>query len=77
MKKKFSGKIVSDAMDKTRIVRVEVKRKHPLLGKIAKKHTRIMCHDEKNETKVGDTVIIEQTRPLSKKKHFRIIEVKK
>ncbi len=77
MRKRFSGKIVSDKMNKTRVVQIDIIRKHPSLYKVVKKQIRIMCHDEKNNTKIGDDVIIEATRPLSKKKHFRIVEVKR
>ena len=77
MKKRLLGEVISDKMDRSRIVKIEITRKHPLLGKVVKRYTKIICHDEKNETKIGDSVVIEQTRPLSKKKHFRIVEVKR
>lgn len=77
MRKRFSGKIVSDKMNKTRVVQIDIIRKHPSLYKVVKKQIRIMCHDEKNKTKIGDDVLIEATRPLSKKKHFRIVEVRR
>ncbi|PIP11868.1 MAG: 30S ribosomal protein S17 [bacterium (Candidatus Stahlbacteria) CG08_land_8_20_14_0_20_40_26] len=77
MKRRFSGEVISDKMDRSRLVKVEIKRRHPLLGKVVRKYIKVMCHDENNKTKLGDTVVIEETRPLSKKKHFRIVEVKK
>ncbi|MDO9575025.1 MAG: 30S ribosomal protein S17 [bacterium] len=77
MRRRFSGEVISDKMDKSRLVKVEIKRRHPLLGKVVRKHIKVMCHDNNNKTKLGDTVVIEETRPLSKKKHFRIVEVKK
>jgi len=77
MKRRFSGEVISDKMDRSRLVKVEIKRRHPLLGKVVRKYMKVMCHDENNKTKLGDTVVIEETRPLSKKKHFRIVEVKK
>jgi len=77
MKRRFSGEVISDKMDRSRVVKVEIKRRHPLLGKVVRKYIKVMCHDENNKTKIGDTVVIEETRPLSKKKHFRIVEAKK
>ncbi len=77
MKRRFSGEVISDKMDRSRLVKVEIKRRHPLLGKVVRKYMKVMCHDENNKTNLGDTVVIEETRPLSKKKHFRIVEVKK
>ncbi|OYD16156.1 30S ribosomal protein S17 [candidate division WOR-3 bacterium JGI_Cruoil_03_44_89] len=77
MKRRFLGEIISDRMDRSRIVKVELRKRHPLLGKVVKKYIKVMCHDDKNETHIGDCVVIEQTRPLSKRKHFRIVEVKK
>jgi len=77
MKRRFSGEVISDKMDRSRLVKVEIKRRHPLLGKVVRKYIKVMCQDENNKTKLGDTVVIEETRPLSKKKHFRIVEVKK
>lgn len=62
----LTGKVVSDKMDKTITVLVETQRKHPLYGKMVKYSKKYHAHDEKNEAKVGDTVRIVQTRPLSK-----------
>lgn len=62
-------------MDKTITVSVERKVKHPIYGKFLKKTTKFMAHDEKNECSIGDTVKIMETRPLSKNKSWRLIEV--
>lgn len=77
MRKRFLGKVISDKMDKSRLVKISLTKRHPLVGKVVKKNIKLMCHDENNSTKVGDKVVVEETRPLSKAKHFRIIEVKK
>jgi small subunit ribosomal protein S17 len=62
-------------MDKTILVTVQRKLKHPLYGKFVKKSTKYMTHDEKNECTVGDRVRIMETRPLSKNKRWRLVEV--
>lgn len=72
--KERTGIVVSDKMDKTRVVKVERLVKHPIYGKMVKKFSRFKAHDEKNETKVGDKVQIIETRPLSKDKRWRIAE---
>ncbi|MCK4255913.1 30S ribosomal protein S17 [candidate division WOR-3 bacterium] len=77
MRKRFLGKVISDKMDKSRLVKISLTKRHPLVGKVVKKNIKLMCHDENNSTKVGDKVVVEETRPLSKVKHFRIVEVKK
>lgn len=69
------GVVVSDAMDKTVTVSVERQFSHPLYGKGMKRTKRYHAHDEKNEYRVGDTVRITETRPLSKTKHWRVIEL--
>ena len=69
------GRIVSDKNDKTITVLVETYRKDPLYGKRVKYSKKYTAHDEKNEAKVGDKVRIVETRPLSKKKRFRLVEV--
>jgi len=69
------GKVVSDKMDKTITVLVETQRKHPLYGKMVKYSKKYHAHDEKNEAKIGDTVKIVQTRPLSKTVNYRLEEV--
>jgi small subunit ribosomal protein S17 len=69
------GLVTSDKMDKTITIVVERKVKHPLYGKFVKKSTKFMAHDEKNECNIGDTVRIMETRPLSKNKCWRLVEV--
>jgi small subunit ribosomal protein S17 len=69
------GKVVSDKNDKTITVLVETYKKDPLYGKRVKSSKKYAAHDEKNEAKVGDTVRIAETRPLSKNKHFRLVEI--
>ena len=69
------GVVKSNAMDKTISVMVERRLQHPLYGKFVKKSNKFMAHDEKNECGVGDTVRIMETRPLSKNKRWRLVEV--
>ena len=68
----MTGVVASDAMDKTIVVKVEVRQRHPLYNKIVRKSRRIKAHDEKNECKVGDTVRVTECRPLSKEKCWRL-----
>ena len=69
------GYVVSDKMDKTVIVEVEDRRKHPLYGKVITHTRRVKAHDELNEVHVGDLVRIMETRPLSRTKHWRVAEI--
>jgi small subunit ribosomal protein S17 len=69
------GRVVSNKMDKSITVAVERKVKHPLYGKFMKKTSKLMAHDEKNECGIGDTVKVMETRPLSKNKRWRLVEV--
>lgn len=69
--------VVSDKMDKTLVVQTERKVKHPLYGKYVKRFTKMYVHDEENTAKTGDTVRIEATRPLSKSKRWKLLEVVK
>jgi small subunit ribosomal protein S17 len=69
------GAVVSDRMDKTIVVSVERRFAHPLYGKQVKRHKKYYAHDEDNAARVGDVVRIMETRPLSKKKRWRLIEV--
>ena len=69
------GIVVSDKMDKSIVIKVERKMKHPLYGKFLKRSTKFMAHDEKNECRIGDRVRIMETRPLSKNKCWRLIEI--
>ena len=74
-RKNKTGRVVSDKMEKTIVVAVETKVRHPLYGKIMNKTTRFKAHDENNEAKVNDRVLIMETRPLSKDKRWRLVEV--
>jgi small subunit ribosomal protein S17 len=74
-KKVFIGKVVSNKMQKTVAVTVERRYKHPLYGKYVKRSSRFLVHDEKNASTVGDTVRIVETRPLSRRKCWRLVEV--
>lgn len=69
------GKVVSDKMEKSIVVAVERKVKHPIYGKFVKKTTKFVAHDEVNEANIGDTVRIMETRPLSKLKRWRLVEI--
>ena len=75
LRKERTGVVVSDKMDKTIIVAVEIKEKHPLYGKFVKKTTKFVAQDDNNECGVGDTVRIMETRPLSKTKKWRLVEI--
>ena len=69
------GKVVSDKMDKTIVVAVEESVKHPLYGKTVRRTKKYKAHDENNDAKMGDTVRSMETRPLSKEKRWRLVEV--
>ena len=71
----LNGKVVSDKMQKTIVVMVERREKHPLYGKYVKRSTRIKAHDEENRCSVGDFVTIAETRPLSRKKAWTLVDV--
>jgi len=70
-----TGKVVSDKMDKTVVVLVQTLRRHPVYKKFVRQSARFKVHDEKNTCKVGDTVKITETRPLSKDKRWRVVEI--
>jgi len=74
MKRKLQGVVVSDKMNKTRVVSIARLKKHPRYKKYFKVTRRFKVHDEKNEYKVGDKVVIEETRPLSKEKRWIIVK---
>ena len=74
-RKVLSGLVVSDKMDKTIVVLVEDRVKHPLYGKVMTKSTRLKAHDEENSAGAGDRVRIMETRPLSATKRWRLVEV--
>ena len=69
------GKVVSDKMDKTIVVAIEHHVKHHLIGKIVKRTYKLKAHDENNECGIGDTVKVQETRPLSKDKRWRLVEI--
>ena len=75
LRKTRVGKVVSDKMDKTVVVAIEDNVKHPLYKKIIKNTIRLKAHDEENACRVGDRVLIMETRPLSKDKRWRVAEI--
>jgi small subunit ribosomal protein S17 len=75
LRKTRTGVIVSDKMDRSILVAIERKVAHPIYRKYFKKTTKLMAHDENNECKVGDVVKIMETRPLSKRKKWRLVEI--
>ena len=75
LRKTRTGKVVSNKMDKTIVVAIENHVKHPLIGKIVKKTYNLKAHDENNECGIGDTVKVMETRPLSKDKRWRLVEI--
>ncbi len=74
-RKVLRGVVVSDKMDKTIVVEIDTTKSHPLYGRQVKFSNKFKAHDENNEAKVGDTVEIMETRPLSKDKHFRLVKI--
>ena len=74
-RKTRTGVVVSDKMDKTIVVEVRTRVRHPLYGKIMNQTTKFKAHDENNECGIGDTVRVMETRPLSKDKHWRLGEI--
>ena len=75
LRKTRTGKVVSNKMQKTIVVAVEDHVKHPLYGKIVKRTYKLKAHDENNDYKIGDTVRVMETRPLSKDKRWRLVEI--
>ena len=75
LRKTRTGKVVSNKMDKTIGVAVENNVKHPVIGKIVKRTYKLKAHDENNTCNIGDTVKVMETRPLSKDKRWRLVEV--
>lgn len=75
--KELTGTVISDKMQKTIVVRTMHKSKHPTYGRTIKRYNKYKVHDEKNQAKVGDTVRISATRPISKEKNFKLLEVLK
>ncbi len=75
LRKERTGLVISSKMEKSIVVEIERKVKHPIYGKFVKKTSRFSAHDEKNECNIGDMVRIMETRPLSKNKCWRLIEI--
>jgi len=75
LRKERIGLVVSNKMDKSIVVTIERRFKHPVYGKYIKKTNKFIAHDEKNECNIGDTVRIMETRPLSKNKNWRLVEI--
>ena len=75
LRKTRVGHVVSDKMDKTIVVAIEYNVKHPLYGKIVKRTYKLKAHDENNECRIGDRVRVMETRPLSKDKRWRLVEI--
>jgi len=69
------GRVVSNKMNKTVVIRVERKVKHPLYGKYVRRFSKMYAHDEENTCRIGDLVLIQQSRPLSKTKRWKLIEI--
>ncbi len=75
LRKTRVGKVISDKMDKTIVVAIEDHVRHPLYGKIVKRTYKLKAHDEENQCGIGDTVKVMETRPLSKDKRWRLVEI--
>ncbi|MBV2246819.1 MAG: 30S ribosomal protein S17 [Lentimicrobium sp.] len=75
LRKERTGVVVSNKMDKSIVVQVERREKHPKYGKFVKKQSKFTAHDEKNDCNIGDTVVIAETRPLSRTKCWRLVEI--
>ena len=75
LRKERIGVVVSDKMDKSITVNIERRVKHPMYGKFVKTSKKLIAHDENNDCNIGDTVSIMETRPLSKRKRWRLIEI--
>jgi len=75
LRKERVGVVLSNKMEKTIVVVVKRKVKHPIYGKFVNKTTKFYAHDEKNDCTIGDTVKIQETRPLSKNKNWRLVEI--
>ena len=75
LRKQGTGVVISDKMDKTIVVAAKFKEKHPIYGKFVSKTKKYHAHDENNDAHVGDTVLIMETRPLSKTKRWRLVQI--
>jgi len=71
----LQGRVVSDRMDKTITVLVERRVQHPIYGKFVRRSTKVHAHDEANECRIGDVVVVEQCRPMSKTKTWRVLQI--
>jgi small subunit ribosomal protein S17 len=76
-RKEFIGIVISDKMQKTLIIKTTRISKHPKYNRVVKKYNKVKVHDEKGIAKMGDTVLIEETKPLSKDKRFRVVKIVK
>jgi small subunit ribosomal protein S17 len=74
-RKVMTGKVVSNKMDKSVVVLVEKLQMHPFYGRVVKTSKKLMAHDERGECQIGDLVKVMETRPLSKRKHWRVVEI--
>lgn len=75
LRKERTGLVVSNKMEKSIVVQIERRYKHPVYGKFIKKSNKFVAHDENNDCNIGDTVRIMETRPLSKNKNWRLVEI--
>ena len=75
LRKERTGLVISDKMDQSIVVEIVTRKKHPMYGKFLKQTNKFMAHDEKNDCNIGDTVRIMETRPLSKNKRWRLVEI--
>jgi len=75
VKRAVIGRVVSDKMDKTRTILIERKVRHPLYGKYIRRSSKLHVHDESNEARMGDKVMVQECRPMSKSKTFRLVKV--
>lgn len=75
MKKKIKGKVLSNKMEKSIVVKVDRMIKYPIYGKFVKRKTKLYAHDEYNECNIGDLVEIFETKPISKKKHWKLFKI--
>lgn len=75
MQRTLQGRVVSDKMNKSVTVMIERRERHPLYGKFVRRSTKLHAHDENNDCNIGDVVLIEQCRPLSKTKSWRLVEI--
>jgi len=75
IRKTRTGVVVSDKMDKTVVIAIKTRVRHPLFGKIMNRTTKLKAHDENNQCGIGDRVLVMETRPISREKHWRVVEI--